>query len=137
MSAGEPTQLRASRTFPPSTAQIPLARLFVRETLARWGEQRVDDPVVRDLVLMVSELFTNAVLHGRGDVEVSVSLTAHNVGVAVVDHGRGARPRLRVALPDGSTNGHGLRIVDRLAASWGTGHGQDGGTQVWLEVPRS
>lgn len=132
----EPVLRSAVRTFPSSTAQIPLARLFVQETLARWGERSVDDPVQRDLVLMTSELFTNAVLHGAGEVEVQVSLTLGAVRLAVSDHGRQGSPQPQVTLPPGAITGRGLRIVDRLASAWGSGRDPHGGTLVWLEVSR-
>jgi anti-sigma regulatory factor (Ser/Thr protein kinase) len=132
----EPVLRSVARTFPSSTAQIQRARLFVRETLARWGIHPLDDSVLHDLVLMTSELFTNALLHGAGEVEVKVSQTPGALRLAVSDHGRQGSPQRRFTLSPGSIGGRGLRIVDQLASAWGSGIDPHGGTLVWLEVRR-
>lgn len=129
--------MKATRTFQRSSSQIPLVRRFVRETVEGWGEHGVDDVTLQDLVLMASELFTNAVLHGAGTVEVTVSLAPRCVHLAVSDEGTHEVPRQpRLPRVDMFT-GRGLQIVDRLAAAWGSGRNHAGGTVVWLEVPRT
>jgi anti-sigma regulatory factor (Ser/Thr protein kinase) len=137
MTSGDPPWLlrKATRTFPSGTAQIPLARVFVQETVAGWGDQ-VDDQRMRDLVLMASELFTNAILHGVGDVEVSVGLTPLSVRLTVSDQGTHELSRTLPPPQVEGVSGRGLRIVDRLASAWGSGRDHRGGTLVWLEVPR-
>jgi anti-sigma regulatory factor (Ser/Thr protein kinase) len=96
------------------------------------------DRELDDIVLMASELFTNAVIHGAGHVEVQVSLLADRVRVVVSDDGLrdlpGALPR-KVDGPD-TVTGRGLHIVDRLASAWGAHSRPAGGTEVWLEVAR-
>ncbi|HEY3143474.1 MAG TPA: ATP-binding protein [Acidimicrobiales bacterium] len=129
--------MEASRNFHRSASQIPMARAFVRASLARWGMQG-HDRELDDIVLMASELFTNAVIHGAGHVEVQVSLLADRVRVVVSDDGLrdlpGALPR-KVDGPD-TVTGRGLHIVDRLASAWGAHSRPAGGTEVWLEVAR-
>src|SRR4029453_8281306 len=70
--------------FGRSSDQIPEARAFVRATLSRWGEISVVD----DALLVTSELFTNAVIHGSGRIDVYVTLDPEALRIAVVDDGR-------------------------------------------------
>lgn len=103
----------------------------MHDTLVGWGiYDQVDD-----VVLMASELFTNAVLHGDGRVAVSVALDAGNVRVEVVDDGASSAAPPR-PVPPAAVTGRGLSIVATLADSWGKGQDDHGRTRVWLEVPR-
>jgi anti-sigma regulatory factor (Ser/Thr protein kinase) len=124
--------MQAYARFRRTTHQIPAARAFVRDTLYRWGETSAVD----DATLVTSELFTNAVLHGSGRVDVYLTLDPEALRIAVVDDGRrtperwpkrGARPTL---------GGRGLRIVDALASTWGNNFDPTGRTRVWAEMPR-
>jgi anti-sigma regulatory factor (Ser/Thr protein kinase) len=83
-----------------------------------------------DVLLVVSELVTNAVLHGRGDIDLRMACDTRYVTGAVSDEGHefDGRPRR----PDPTrAGGHGLHIVARVAEQWGLG---DGATSVWFEV---
>ena len=88
-----------------------------------------------ELRLLVSELVTNAVRHGRpvrpdAGVELLVRVRGGMARVEVVDGGRGFVPP--GTPPDvARLGGWGLVVVDRLADRWGV----DGGsrTRVWLE----
>jgi anti-sigma regulatory factor (Ser/Thr protein kinase) len=124
--------VQAYARFGRSSEQIPEARSFVRDTLARWGQTSVVD----DALLVTSELFTNAVLHGSGRIDVYITLDPEALRVAVVDDGgrtpdrwprRGATPTL---------GGRGLRIVDAIASTWGNNFDPAGRTRVWAEMPR-
>lgn len=129
--------MRATANFVRTADQTSSARSFVRGTLARWGVQsRVDD-----VVLMASELFTNAVLHGAGDVGMVVDVRGDRLRLEVVDEGgppadaetrfvAPARPP-----PPQIVDGRGLAIVDQLSHAWGNRHDEQGRTVVWLEVP--
>jgi anti-sigma regulatory factor (Ser/Thr protein kinase) len=122
----------SSRRFRRSSDQILLARGFVRDALAG----RVDRPTLDDAVLVGSELFTNALLHGAGEVVVHVELSPAEVDIEVVDGG-GERPVLRPApVPATSLTGRGLRIVETLASAWGDGRDAMGGTRVWARLER-
>ena len=91
---------------------------------------------VDDVVLMASELFTNAVLHGDGDVEVVLSLSGGHVRLEVADGGGVPVPsEVPRPTPDAIT-GRGLAIVDALADRWGNGSDPAGRTRVWIEIPR-
>ena len=76
--------MQAYARFGRSSDQIPEARAFVRATLSRWGEISVVDGAL----LVTSELFTNAVIHGSGRIDVYVTLDPEALRIAVVDDGR-------------------------------------------------
>jgi len=88
--------------------------------------------------LLVSELVTNALMHGprQGQLRLRVELGADWMRVAVYDPGAGfepARPPARP--PPGATQGRGLYLLDQIAARWGTERTPEGHC-VWFELPR-
>jgi anti-sigma regulatory factor (Ser/Thr protein kinase) len=96
-------------------------------------------PRLETLLLLVSEIVTNAVLHSRGPADapilVTASVTGQKVEVAVIDAGEGFTPTGRPA-PRASdrmtVGGYGLYVVDRAASRWGVD--REGGTRVWFEL---
>lgn len=85
------------------------------------------------LGLLVSEVVTNAVVHGDSrELEVVASLTGQSVRVEVCDDGQGFVPRPRALEPD-EVGGWGLFLVEQLASSWGVSF--RGRTTVWFELP--
>lgn len=87
------------------------------------------------LELLVSEVVTNAVVHGRADsgaLEVVAWLSDDHVRVEVRDDGGGFVPRPRALEPD-EAGGWGLFLVEQLASSWGVSF--SGRTTVWFELP--
>ncbi|MEV0619333.1 ATP-binding protein [Nonomuraea sp. NPDC050404] len=100
-----------------------------------------DHPAVDVLELIVSELVTNAVVHGGGGW-VRLSLRPAGVGerrywrVAVVDPGgSGSVPMPRMAGVS-DMSGRGLWLVDDLTGGcWGTGLTQVGERVVWALLP--
>jgi anti-sigma regulatory factor (Ser/Thr protein kinase) len=123
--------MQATEHFVRTAEQAAVARSFVRDTLAGWGvESRLDD-----VVLMTSELFTNAVLHGDGGVDVVLVLSDDHLRVEVVDDGQATlRPHAQQPAAD-VVSGRGLAIVDALSDTWGNGRDDRGRTRVWVEVP--
>jgi anti-sigma regulatory factor (Ser/Thr protein kinase) len=105
-----------------------------RDCIAQTCEPRAHD-LVDTAQLLVSEVVTNAVRHGRGPVELRTGLTPSHLWVEVEDHGPG-RPRQEA--PEASEDrGRGLSIVDALASAWGTGPApSDDGKTVWFELQR-
>jgi anti-sigma regulatory factor (Ser/Thr protein kinase) len=96
---------------------------------------RLPATLLDDLRLMVSELVTNCLRHGRlgpeDPIDLFIDPSDDRVRIEVVNPGAGFRP-------PGSpptlyqTSGWGLFLVSRLADRWGV-EGRDG-TRVWLEV---
>lgn len=91
-----------------------VARAFVQE-----HSDSLPQDLIEDAKLLVSELVSNAVRHGRPDVTLRVSLHPPLIGVSVEDAGAGV-PSTRIRPPDLETaGGRGLMIVDRMSSSWG------------------
>lgn len=86
------------------------------------------------VVLLVSELVTNAVQHScapaGSPVDLSLQVRRGVVRVEVTDRGRGFSPRPRP--PDRRSGGYGLQLVKRASARWGVD--RRGGTRVWFEL---
>src|SRR6185295_9922787 len=110
---------------------VSLARAAVRARLER------DFPPERlgDVLLMTSELVTNAIRHGRADgpddrIRVRAVRRGARARIEVRDDGPGFRAR---SLDPPTEGGMGLELVDRLADSWGTDR-RGRTTVVWFEV---
>lgn len=140
----------------PDPAEVGRARRWARSRLAGSGIG-VDEPLAETLILLISELVTNAVVHtgrpavlrlslpgappeasaaelaaGEAAGERSVAAVA-TVRLEVVD--TSARPpRPRCADGD-ETNGRGLALVDGLADRWGWSP-EGAGKRIWCEVDR-
>ena len=116
-------------TLPPDTQSPRRARRFVAETLSE------DTPVVAEVVsLLVSEIVTNAVLHARTEVRVSIEQGDDTIRVEIADEsvsGPTVRHFTRQA-----TTGRGLQLVDELADRWGS-EPRNGGKVVWFELSAS
>lgn len=84
--------------------------------------------------LLATELFSNAVRHGSGEVHLVVAREVGALRVEVHDEGLG-QPEL--ADPSSAAEGGmGLRLVDALANDWGVGTRGDGqpGKRVWFSI---
>lgn len=93
-----------------------------------------DDPRSMDtLELAVSELATNAIVHGRGRFLVRVERRPGTVRVEIEDPNP-ALPSPERPDPE-AVRGRGLDIVDRVTTRWGVTP-TDQGKVVWFEVPR-
>jgi len=96
----------------PLARSVPEARRCVRMTLSEWGLDAILDTVV----LLTSEVVTNAVLHARTPVGVVVRRLNKGVSVEVSDGSR-RQPKARLATAD-ATTGRGLALLDQLASTW-------------------
>ena len=114
-------QLESSRNAP------GLARRHVAAAIGPQASDRTDD-----VLLMVSEVVTNAVVHGEGRINLSVEVTHEAVRVSVSDRGTGMVVARTMAGPS-DTRGRGLAIVDRLARRWGVKPLGSEGKTVWFE----
>jgi len=104
-----------------------LARNFVRRHLLAHGLPAVSD----DVVLVVSELATNALVHARTPFTVSIRRFEQTV-ILIVEDGSRDRPAL-IAHEMTDTSGRGLAIVTLLSAAWGADEHHDGRKSVWAE----
>ena len=83
-----------------------------------------------DLLVVVSELTSNAVLHGAGEIRLRVSVENGCVYGEVIDDGTGFVQDVRVR-GIGEVGGKGLVIVAALAEQWGI---HEGSSHVWFEL---
>lgn len=106
------------------------ARTFVQEMAVRSGL----GAVTPTLLLLTSELVTNAVVHGQGPLRLKVYVRDRDVVLEVMD----ASPRLpeQRARRELAESGRGLLLVALLARAWGVEkHGQ--GKTVWCSLSRA
>jgi len=104
-------------------------RRFTRRTLRSWG---VPDDAVDTVLLVVSELVTNALVHTDGRVRLDLTHVNHLLRVAVAD----SSPRTPVKPTSVSweaTGGRGILLVEAMSAAWGA-MPVSGGKQVWSEI---
>ncbi|MGP3984118.1 ATP-binding protein [Streptomyces sp. KR80] len=133
----EPGQVRRLR-LTDASGIVPSARDFTRKALYDWGwlpavtgDQRA---AAEDVLLVVSELVTNACLHAEGPEELAVAMTGKVLRLEVVDRGAGS-PAPRTPHRAGRPGGHGMFIVQRLCLDWGVVRNPDGvGKTVWAEL---
>ena len=104
----------AARHFPATTSSVGQARRFLIAQLPGASDDEADA-----LVLMLSELATNAVQHAATEFEVGVRVApdGHLVRVEVTDAAAGfPTPQEQIAE---APHGRGLHIVRTLADAWG------------------
>ncbi|MFI8966199.1 ATP-binding protein [Streptomyces sp. NPDC053493] len=121
-----------------ASGTVPLARDFTRQALYDWGwlpaataDRRA---AAEDVLLVVSELVTNACLHAEGPEALRVVRRDGVLRLEVADRGAG-QPAPRSPHRAGRPGGHGMFIVQRLCRDWGVDRvpGAPGKT-VWAEL---
>lgn len=143
VSAGDGGVLSAGRSarrlsFEGESGVVPLARDFARQALHAWGwlpaagaDRRA---AAEDVLLVVSELVTNACLHAEGPEELRISCDNKVLRVEVSDRGTG-QPAPRTPHRAGRPGGHGMFIVQRLCLDWGVVRAPGvAGKTVWAEL---
>jgi anti-sigma regulatory factor (Ser/Thr protein kinase) len=117
--------------LPAHRASVAAARNRVGERLRQWG---LAEPIYDDVTLVVSELFTNALVHTESsEISCRLQTTTHTVYLAITDQGVGPTgPQVRE--PD-AESGRGLLLVDALAELWGVSTEQGRGRTVWAILP--
>ena len=104
------------------------ARWWLASLLRRNGL----DHELHDVMVMVSELATNAVKHAGGSFEVSAYADGHRLRVEVGDTDPSV-PQVQW-VPAGAISGRGLLIVETLSDAWGVAALEGGGKVVWFEL---
>lgn len=89
----------------------------------------IDDQVLADVKLAVTEACTNVVVHaypgGEGPMEIAAAILDGRLAIAVRDEGRGMLPR-----PDSPGLGLGLPLIATLSETLELGRGEDDRTEV-------
>lgn len=121
---------RADITLPASLTSGHAARMFLADRLGAWKLDHLLDTTL----LLTTELVTNAVVHARSPVSVTVRRALDRLRVEVADIGGGAL-KLREVDQD-SLGGRGLMLIEALSTAWGTSAFETG-KLVWFELPAS
>ncbi|WP_299534617.1 ATP-binding protein [uncultured Streptomyces sp.] len=126
-------------TAPAVDVSVPQARHAVRDLLNRQGVP-LDDDILQGLLLIVSELATNAVKHAAllsPELSVEVAIGPDWVKVSVEDN----HPYRPTALETdyAQTGGRGLLLVKEITAEAGgtcdVEHTAGGGKIIWAALP--
>ncbi|MFJ9637949.1 ATP-binding protein [Streptomyces sp. NPDC101178] len=126
-------------TAPAVDVSVPQSRHAVRDLLDRQGVP-IEEDVLQGLLLIVSELVTNAVKHAAllsPELAVEVAIGADWVRVSVED----SHPYRPTALETdyAQTGGRGLLLVKEVTAEAGgtcdVEHTAGGGKIIWAALP--
>ncbi|ROP43925.1 histidine kinase-like protein [Pseudokineococcus lusitanus] len=116
-------------------AEVPRARRLLGERLVAW---RVDEDSADTVLLLFSELVTNAVRHGEPPVQVHAGV---DDGVFRVEVDDGSDVPVAPQEPDvDDVGGRGLQLVEMLSTAWGSRRsttrpaGRRPGKCVWFEL---
>lgn len=121
-----------TRRLDASSSAPSEARAFVAQELRTALGQLYEQSLCDDALLLTSELVTNAVLHARTGVRLSVVTGTTGIHVEVADDDPGL-PRQRTADLD-DLGGRGLALVAALAGDWGVRLAPPGKV-VWFDLP--
>ncbi len=114
--------------LPPEPTSATRARSLAREQLSAMCTRDELDTIA----LLVTELVTNAILHARTPLQLTLEMRPGLVRICVEDESN-EQPTLQHYEPDAVT-GRGLALVDQLSSSWGV-ESTPSGKVVWCEVP--
>lgn len=102
------------------------ARCFSRSRLA----DVVGADTLEDVLLVVSELVSNALMHGSGAIRLQLGFDGALVTGDVSDEGGGFSPHLPER-PSAHVGGNGLYLVDQLTERCGV---DAGASRVWFQI---
>jgi anti-sigma regulatory factor (Ser/Thr protein kinase) len=105
---------------------------LARAALAQWYSEQMGSDKLEAGQLLVSELVSNAVQHGDGQILLRSELNEDRLVIEVVDDGSGFEHTVR-NVPFDALSGRGLAIVDAISTRWGV---HEGTTHVWAEIER-
>jgi anti-sigma regulatory factor (Ser/Thr protein kinase) len=114
--------------LPADVAGVGAVRQGIVAAVGAWGFE-----ATADLEVVLSELITNAIVHGRRPSAATCRLLDGGfIEVAVDDDGPGT-PAVQAG-DDRSTGGRGLAIVQALAVDWGVEPHDADGKRVWARL---
>jgi anti-sigma regulatory factor (Ser/Thr protein kinase) len=128
------TAILGSVTIPGRAEEVSAVRAFITRTLSAAGRgQRIDSDAA---TLLTSELVTNAILHtasgaAGGSVTIVIVGVPDGVLIEVIDDGSPGMPVVKSDVF--AADGHGLYLVQQLAAQWGYLR-DPAGTTVWFHL---
>jgi anti-anti-sigma regulatory factor/anti-sigma regulatory factor (Ser/Thr protein kinase) len=122
-----PGQFAARLGHAPSAAYV--ARDIVAQACEAWRLPNA----VEDAKLIITELVSNAVRHGKGDLRLLVLLRDRHLHLSIADASVD-QPRRMLPDPDTGEGGRGLLLVDAVATAWGSSPTADGKV-VWATLP--
>jgi serine/threonine-protein kinase RsbW len=125
-------QMGAPKVFEHELPRSPEAPGLARRSLSEWYLAELDHSELHRAKLLASELVTNAVLHGQGQIMLKANLDDYRLLVEVSDEGPGFEHKLRPRRFE-DVRGRGLAIVDAESSRWGL---HNGSTHVWFELER-
>jgi PAS domain S-box-containing protein len=120
--------LSLSRDVPATRSAVKECRDVAAATLEGW---KVMPELADTVLLLVSELVTNGVIHGQPPIELRLRSTASSIVIEVHDHTPVLPRKLRPSEDD--ENGRGVLLVSLLADRWGT-RPTAVGKSVWCTV---
>jgi anti-sigma regulatory factor (Ser/Thr protein kinase) len=99
------------------------------------GERDTSAEMRQRMVLLISELVSNSVVHSGlvapEEVDVSIRRIPRGLHVEVIDQGGGIETSPEPTRRHPSMGGYGLRLVDTMADRWGYSNHP---TRVWFEL---
>ncbi|MGW3568705.1 SpoIIE family protein phosphatase [Streptomyces sp. NPDC000941] len=125
----------ASWQFPSDPAVVSRARTLAARQLTQWGLEHLAESTG----LIVSELFTNAIIHGKGDCNgdcnsdrtIGLRLIRHEMLTCEVSDASHSHPLVRHPRST-DEHGRGLFLVTQLSRRWGIRHIPDGKI-IWAD----
>ncbi|MFF7322474.1 ATP-binding protein [[Kitasatospora] papulosa] len=111
----------------PVDVHVAQARRTTATVLKQWS---LPDALADDARLVVSELVSNAIIHGSGDVRLRLRYDDHELRIRVTDDSTAPARRRRASAA--SLGGRGLHLVACLSLRWGVA---DGGRTTYAVIP--
>jgi DNA-binding NarL/FixJ family response regulator len=128
-SVGRERDGQAVLELPQALASVREARQFATKMVLEWNA----DPLLDDVLIVVSELAANAIAHAKSSCQLRLSRTGSTLRIEVIDTGEGTpEPQPMTTTEE---HGRGLHLVGALTAAWGMEVIPGGGKLVWAELP--
>lgn len=133
----EPEHRELTQQFPSTPRGARLARRLVVRRLEEWGCPPASDASCT-VALLVAELASNAVRHGRVPgrdfrLRLALETPTRTIRIEVSDAREDRLPAVPSTLTADDESGRGLLLVDLLATRWGTTPRMPVGKTVWAE----
>lgn len=109
--------------FTPDPSAVANMRDSTAAFLRRFG---LSGWLASSVVLVVSELVTNAIKHGHGEVELEIRVVGGTISVSVTDENPAPAVLRQAGLDD--TSGRGMALIDAYSDKWGSS-----GEETWCE----